>query len=73
MLRPMIVAPMFACGLLDDRPTTALTLTALEAVRLAPRLEARTPTRAAAMPPSPSGFSTLWFGPAMKPSSDIEI
>ena len=24
------------------------------------------------MPPSPSGFSSLWFGPAMKPSSDIE-
>jgi hypothetical protein len=23
------------------------------------------------MPPSPSGFSSLWFGPAMKPSSDI--
>jgi len=24
-------------------------------------------------PPSPSGFSSLWFGPAMKPSNDIEI
>src|SRR5689334_15146318 len=25
------------------------------------------------MPPIPSGFSTLWPGPATKPSSDIEI
>src|SRR4051795_2965636 len=24
-------------------------------------------------PPSPSGFSSLWFGPATKPSSEIEI
>jgi hypothetical protein len=25
------------------------------------------------MPPIPSGFSTLWLGPATKPPSDIEI
>jgi hypothetical protein len=25
------------------------------------------------MPPIPSGFSTLWRGPATKPSNDIEI
>src|SRR5207244_13642319 len=25
------------------------------------------------MPPSPIGFSRLWFGPATKPSSEMEI
>jgi hypothetical protein len=33
----------------------------------------RWPPGAIPTPPSPSGFSSLWFGPATKPSSEIEI
>jgi hypothetical protein len=61
MFRPMTTAPTFLFH------------------RFAYSASASLPPRAAKAhscsdsPPSPSGFSRLWFGPAMKPSIEIEM
>src|SRR3954465_10799872 len=67
--RPMIPAPTFS-----DIPsiTGVLSLTSPPSSPCASRKAASGNAHAcSAMPPTPSGFSTLWFGPATKPSSDI--
>jgi hypothetical protein len=71
MLRPITVAPMFS----SDRWTTSLdALTSPPCWPWDERQAARPKTHSCSrMPPSPSGCSSLWFGPATKPSSDIEI
>ena len=59
--------------LLDDR-RALVDLAALQGrASRAERWRAQTPTGAGACRRSPSGSSTLWLGPATKPSSDIEI
>src|SRR2546428_11456909 len=71
MLRPITVAPMFAS---DSSTAWALAFTAPPSrpcmARQAASGKAHSCRR---IPPIPSGLSTLWLGPATKPSSDIEI
>src|SRR5215218_10169701 len=71
MLRPMMVAPMF-CS--DSSTTVLLSFTSPPSMPCGERHALSGNTHSCSrMPPMPSGFSTLCFGPATKPSSDIEI
>ena len=71
MLRPMTVAPMLAS---DSSTTGVLSLTSPPWRPCIARQTASGNTHSCRrMPPIPSGLSTLWSGPATKPSSDIEI
>src|SRR6266545_4862984 len=70
MLRPITVAPMFSS---DSSTTSVLALTSPPSspcgLRQVASLNAHS---CSCVPPSPSGCSSLGFGPAMKPSTDIE-
>ena len=71
MLRPITVAPILA----TDSSTTALL--SFASPPSSPTIERHTASgnthSCSRIPPIPSGLSTLWPGPATKPSSDIEI
>src|SRR5262245_28636478 len=71
MPRPMIVAPTL------PRISSAIGVLALTSPPPPPWVSrnvlSETSQSCSASPPTPSGFSTLWFGPATKPSSDIVI
>jgi hypothetical protein len=71
MLQPITVAPIFAC---DSSTTFVLSLTSPPFMPNWSRKMASANAHSCSfMPPTPSGFATLWLGPATKPSSDIEI
>ena len=71
MFLPMTVAPMFSS---DSSTTSVEALTSPPSLPWGLRQASSAMTHSwSCSPPSPSGFSSLWFGPAMKPSSDIEI
>jgi len=56
---------------LDD-PGRSVYFATLLAVRLTPGRKSEDPL-VEPYAPRPSGFSSLWFGPAMKPSNEIEM
>jgi hypothetical protein len=71
MLRPIIEAPMFRS---DSSITAVLSLTSPPSSPcIARQTLSGTTHSCSCVPPIPSGWSTLWLGPAMKPSRDIEI
>src|SRR5687767_10100141 len=71
MLRPITVAPMFAS---DSSTIRELSLTSPPSRPCIARQTASGKAHSCRrMPPMPSGCSTLWAGPATKPSRDIEI
>src|SRR4029453_10024184 len=71
MFRPITPAPTFSR---DSLTTRALSFTSPPGLPWASRHSASgTPQSWSRSPPSPSGFSSLWFGPATNPSSEIEI
>ena len=71
MFRPITVAPIFSS---DSSMTSVEALTSPPSRPWGPRQAASPKTHSCNfIPPSPSGFSLLWFGPATKPSSDIEM
>jgi hypothetical protein len=71
MFRPMIVAPMPAS---DSSTTAELSLTSPPGRPCGARQTVSGKTHSCMpSPPIPSGFVTLWSGPATKPSRDIEI
>src|SRR5712691_4557415 len=71
MLRPITVAPILAS---ESSTTRVLSLTSPPGRPCIERQTARGNTHSwRRMPPIPRGLSTLWRGPATKPSSDIEI
>ncbi len=71
MFRPITAAPMFSRASSSIR---ALSFTSPPSMPWASRQAASGTTQSwSRSPPSPSGFSSLWFGPATKPSSEIEM
>src|ERR671925_795953 len=71
MLRPITPAPMFAR---DSSTIRELGLTSPPSLSCASRQAASgTIQSCSRSPPSPSGFSSLWFGPATYPSAEIVI
>src|SRR3954470_691283 len=71
MFQPITLAPMFSRASSTIR---ALSFTSPPCLSWASRQAASGTTQSwSRSPPSPSGFSSLWFGPATKPSSEIEI
>src|SRR5688500_16902444 len=68
MFRPITLAPTFSP---DSSSTRVLSFTSPPCLQWASRQPASGTTHSwSRSPPSPSGFSSLWFGPATKPSSD---
>src|SRR4051794_38869981 len=71
MLRPLMVAPI-SCS--DCSTTALLSFTSPPSMPCTERHALRGNTHSCnRMPPMPSGFARLCFGPATNPSSDIEI
>jgi hypothetical protein len=71
MFRPITPTPMFWR---DSSTIRALSLTSPPSSPWAWRQAASETTQSwSRSPPSPSGFSSLWFWPATNPSSEIEI
>ncbi|MEV6040496.1 hypothetical protein AB0L65_55965 [Nonomuraea sp. NPDC052116] len=71
MFLPITAAPMFS---IDCSNTGVLGFTSPPSSPWARRKAASVATQSCSRsPPSPSGFSTLWFGPATYPSSEIEM
>ena len=71
MFRPITAAPMFSS---DSSNTGVLSFTSPPGAPWDRRQTASgTSQSCSRSPPSPSGFSSLWFGPATKPSSEIEM
>jgi hypothetical protein len=71
MLRPITPAPTFST---DSSNIRVLSFTSPPCSPCDWRQAASGTTQSwSRSPPSPSGFSSLWFGPATKPSSEIEI
>src|SRR5919108_1421273 len=71
MLRPITPAPMFSR---DSSTIRELGLTSPPSLSCDSRHAARgTIQSCSPSPPSPSGFSSLWFGPATNPSAEIEM
>jgi hypothetical protein len=68
MLRPITVAPTLACA---SSTTGVLALTSPPSSPCCLRHASSLKTHwCSSMPPTPSGFSSLWSGPATNPSSD---
>jgi hypothetical protein len=71
MLRPITAAPMFSTA---SATTWLLAFTSPPGLPWDSRQAASGTTQSwRRSPPSPSGFSSLWFGPATNPSSEIEM
>jgi hypothetical protein len=71
MFRPITPAPMFSN---DPSMTGVLSLTSPPFLPCSARHAAsERPQSCSRSPPSPSGFSSLWFGPATNPSAEIEM
>ena len=71
MFLPITVAPTFSS---DSSTTPVDALTSPPSRPWGLRQAASSNAHSCScMPPSPSGSSSLWFGPAMKPSNDIDI
>src|ERR1700679_2109559 len=72
MLRPITTAPMFSCA---ARRTSSLTPVSPPSPMSCPLLKLASLKIHSWRPPasSPSGFASLWFGPAMYPSSETAI
>jgi len=71
MFRPITPAPMFSAA---SCITRVLSLTSPPFLPWGSRQAASGTTQSwSRSPPSPSGFSSLCFGPATNPSSEIEI
>src|ERR687888_746162 len=71
MLRPITPAPTFSSvssmiGVLSFTSPPCLSCDARQAA-------SETAQSCSRSPPSPSGFSSLWLGPATNPSAEIEI
>src|ERR671932_662356 len=71
MLRPITPAPMFSR---DSSTIRVLGLTSPPCLSCASRQAASGTIQSwSRSPPSPSGFSSLWFGPATNPSAEMEM
>jgi hypothetical protein len=71
MFRPITPAPMFAI------PSSMISLLGFTSPPLLPcgcrQASSLTTHSCSCIPPSPSGCSSLWLGPAAYPSTEIEI
>src|SRR5919204_3659418 len=71
MLRPITAAPMFSAA---SSTTRVLSFTSPPCLSCDSRQTASETIQSCRLsPPSPSGFSSLWFGPATNPSAETEM